>query len=218
MHNLLFVRAFIIVVVILGATSCGKGGPGAAGGLGGLAGGGGLLGDVGKLVNAQARNSQAMMDLRRDVTVLQSKLNMLAGKRVFDYAARGASGGEQELRRQDEWINRILSSVLRVSFKSSNQMENDFRQDMSGFKRLRDFLAYLRNTGFIRTMPGQEYDLFYSKCLKGCILVEVLNVRAQATAAMLSALSHTIESFSVDMKRIEDLRRKVAEVINSAPI
>jgi len=206
----LWVKYAVLVGAILHLASCGKGG-----GIGGAAGalqGKGLLGDVGDVVRGYAANSRAMIEIRSQVTMLISKLNMIALRRAADFSE------QQVVEKIEGWMDSVVQKVFGVSLKRAQAAAEEARIDFSTVSNLRRLMnsAYFFQVWRTPSLEATHNTLFTA--LFPALWVEFLNYRARAIIAMLNGLHYSLESLTATGDRLNKLKSDLQSVTASCPI
>lgn len=203
-------RGFCAVAVLVQLVSC-KGG-GKAPGVDSLLQGKGVLGDVGDIVRGYAANSRVMIDIRSQIAIIVSKLNMITLRRVHDFTS------EDKVEKIESWMDTVAQRVFNVTFKRAKSCVDELRQDLSTLRPLRSlvFHAWMRGSWPARD-DTMAYDLLYRAMLPG-LWVEFLNYRALCLAGMLNSLQYSLESLGAKADKLEKLKTDLQSVASSAPV
>ena len=203
-------QGLCVIVVFVQLSSCGGGkGPGA----GSLLQGKGILGDVGDVVRGYAANSRAMIDIRSQIAIIISKLNMVTLRRVHDFTS------EDKVEKIEAWMDSVAQRVFNVTFKRAKACVDELRQDLSTLQTLRNivFRSWMMGVFSYVGNDTQAYDIFYRAMLPG-LWVEFLNYRALCLAAMLNSLQYSLESLGAKADKLEKLKLDLQAVASSSPV
>ena len=204
------VRVLCAMAVLVQLVSC-KGGSQVPG-TGALLQGKGVLGDVGDIVRGYAANSRAMIDIRSQIAIIISKLNMISLRRVSDFRETS------KVEAIESWMDSVMQRVFNVSFKRAKACVDELRQDLSVVHTVRGlvFQAWMRGA-WPAPNDTMAYEHLY-RALIPALWVEFLNYRALCLAAMLNSLQYSLESLGAKADRLEKLKSDLQAVASSAPI
>ena len=206
----LFARQFCTIFVLVQLASCKGGGVPGVGGLQGD----GLLGGVGDVVRGYAANSRVMIDIRSQIAMIVSKLNMIAMRRVQDFRST------QKVEEVEQWMDSITQKVFNVTVKRAKACVDEFRHDLSTVRAFRSFVMYALYHGCFSPevrSDTQAYEVVYGKLLAP-LWVEFINMRAHAIVAMLNTLQYSLESLGAQTKKLEQVLHALQSVSSGAPV